>query len=239
MAYTGINSEDRLVQATFAKHLEQHSAGKASTPGARRPLGPTAPWAAPARATWCSKRDLRAALARLNPELPAPDVDEAAAVLTHRHHTRTVVQHNQAFHALLRDGLPVRWRDERGQAGQTLVRVIDFADPLNNRFLAVRELEIAGLRTPNYNRRADLVCFANGLPLVNSIRRGAGVARHRLQRIRLRLRGPPSSACLHGCQHNGPMHLTQRQTPHGHRSAALALGRRAYAQAGDLARCRR
>ena len=30
----------------------------------------------------------------------------------------------------------------------------------------VRELKITGLRTPGYNRRADLVCFVNGLPLV-------------------------------------------------------------------------
>ena len=30
----------------------------------------------------------------------------------------------------------------------------------------VRELKLTGLRTPNYNRRADLVCFVNGLPLV-------------------------------------------------------------------------
>ena len=36
----------------------------------------------------------------------------------------------------------------------------------NNRFLAVRELKITGLRSPGYNRRADLVCFVNGLPLV-------------------------------------------------------------------------
>jgi type I restriction enzyme R subunit len=44
--------------------------------------------------------------------------------------------------------------------------VIDFREAANNRFLAVRELKITGLRTPNYNRRADLVCFVNGLPLV-------------------------------------------------------------------------
>lgn len=36
----------------------------------------------------------------------------------------------------------------------------------NNRFLAVRELKIQGLRVPHYNRRADIVCFVNGLPLV-------------------------------------------------------------------------
>lgn len=45
-------------------------------------------------------------------------------------------------------------------------RVIDFRSAANNRFLAVRELKITGLRTPGYNRRADLVCFINGLPLV-------------------------------------------------------------------------
>ena len=45
--------------------------------------------------------------------------------------------------------------------------MIDFDNrPGSNRFLAVRELKLTGLRTPNYNRRADLVCFVNGLPLV-------------------------------------------------------------------------
>ena len=44
--------------------------------------------------------------------------------------------------------------------------MIDFRNPTNNRFLAVRELKIQGVRVPHYNRRADLVCFVNGLPLV-------------------------------------------------------------------------
>jgi type I restriction enzyme R subunit len=50
--------------------------------------------------------------------------------------------------------------------------VIDFKNGkgadgiMNNRFIAVRELKITGLRAPGYNRRADLVCFVNGLPLV-------------------------------------------------------------------------
>ena len=49
----------------------------------------------------------------------------------------------------------------------TRARVIDFSNaPGSNRFLAVRELKLTGIRTPNYNRRADLVCFVNGLPLV-------------------------------------------------------------------------
>ena len=47
-----------------------------------------------------------------------------------------------------------------------MTTTIDFRNAANNRFLAVRELKIQGVRVPHYNRRADLVCFVNGLPLV-------------------------------------------------------------------------
>ena len=62
--------------------------------------------------------------------------------------------------------MPVSYRDGQGQLRHTAAAVIDFRTPENNRFLAVRELKLQGLRTPSYNRRADLVCFVNGLPLV-------------------------------------------------------------------------
>src|SRR5437588_664486 len=45
-------------------------------------------------------------------------------------------------------------------------RVIDFRSVANNRFVAVREMKLQGLRVPHYNRRADIVCFVNGLALV-------------------------------------------------------------------------
>jgi type I restriction enzyme R subunit len=62
--------------------------------------------------------------------------------------------------------VPVNYRDAQGQLRHGQAAVIDFRNPANNRFLAVRELKVTGLRTPNYNRRADLVCFVNGAPLV-------------------------------------------------------------------------
>ena len=43
------------------------------------------------------------------------------------------------------------------------MRVFDFDDPENNHFLAVRELWIKG---PLYRRRADLIGFVNGIPLL-------------------------------------------------------------------------
>ena len=85
--------------------------------------------------------------------------------------TRLLLQHNREFYGYLLDGVPVSYRDFRGDLRHAQARVIDFSNGgkngiPNNRFLAVRELKITGLRTPGYNRRADLVCFVNGLPLV-------------------------------------------------------------------------
>ncbi len=117
-------------------------------------------------------RDLRAALERLNPQLPAEAVAEAVQKLTRVDFSRSLFQHNQEFYRYIRDGVPVSYRDAQGQLRHAQARVIDFQNGTgpdgqpNNRFLAVRELKITGLRAPSYNRRADLVCFVNGLPLV-------------------------------------------------------------------------
>jgi type I restriction enzyme R subunit len=166
MAYTDINSEDRLVQATFADHLENALGWESVYAWNQETFGPDGTLGRKDTRDIVLVRDLRAALARLNPELPPGAIEDAVTALTLHDPTRSLVQHNRGFHTLLRDGVPVRWRDGAGQMRQTQARLIDFRDPLNNRFLAVRELKITGLRTPNYNRRADLVCFVNGLPLV-------------------------------------------------------------------------
>ena len=166
MAYTNINSEDRLVQATFADHMEHQLGWENVYAWNNETFGPDGTLGRASTSDVVLVRALRAALVKLNPELPPGAITDAVAAMTQHDHTRSLVQHNRAFHALLRDGVPVRWRDAAGQTRQTNARVIDFGDPLNNRFVAVRELKITGLRTPNYNRRADLVCFVNGLPLV-------------------------------------------------------------------------
>jgi hypothetical protein len=44
MAYTDINSEDRLVQATFAEHLKMRLAERVSIFEITRPLGQMACW---------------------------------------------------------------------------------------------------------------------------------------------------------------------------------------------------
>ena len=112
-------------------------------------------------------RDLRGALKRLNPDLPSSAIDNAIRELTAYDVSRSMVQHNRDFYRMLRSGVPVEYRDTQGRQKSARARVVDFDNASgSNRFLAVRELKLTGIRTPNYNRRADLVCFVNGLPLV-------------------------------------------------------------------------
>jgi type I restriction enzyme, R subunit len=163
---TDIHSEDRLVQQTFADHLRDRLgwdsiyAYNAETFGPQGTLGRT------------SERDvvlvchLSAALARLNPDLPELARQQAVQKLTRVDFSRSLIQHNREFFGFIRSGVPVEWRDAEGQARHERARVVDFRNVPNNRFLAVRELKVQGVRVPHYNRRADLVCFVNGLPLV-------------------------------------------------------------------------
>lgn len=167
MAVTGINSEDRLVQQTFAEHLRNALGWESVYAWNDESFGPTGTLGRDSTEQAVLLRDLRAALERLNPHLPAVAIDEALRALTVFDVSRSLVQHNRDFHRLIRGGVPVSYRDADGRQHTARARVIDFDNaPGANRFLAVRELKLTGLRTPNYNRRADLVCFVNGLPLV-------------------------------------------------------------------------
>ena len=167
MAVTPINSEDRLVQATFAKHLEHQLGWDSVYAWNQETFGPDGTLGRADTKEAVLTRDLRVALERLNPDLPASAIDDALRALTVYDISRSIVQHNRDFYRLLRGGVPVEYRDAQGHQKSARARVIDFDNaPGSNRFLAVRELTLTGIRTPNYNRRADLVCFVNGLPLV-------------------------------------------------------------------------
>lgn len=167
MAVTGINSEDRLVQTTFADHLEQVLGWDSVYAWNQETFGPDGTLGRKDSRDAVLTRDLRTALARLNPDLPEKAIEGAVRALTVYDVSRSMVQHNRDFYRLIRGGVPVTYRDRQGRQKSARARVIDFENrPGSNRFLAVRELKLTGIRTPNYNRRADLVCFVNGLPLV-------------------------------------------------------------------------
>ena len=167
MAVTPINSEDRQVQEPFAEHLEQVLGWDSVYAWNRETFGPDGTLGRADTKEAVLTRDLRAALERLNPDLPASAIEDAVREMTVYDVSRSMVQQNRDFYRLLRGGVPVQYRDAQGRQRFARARVIDFGNaPGSNRFLAVRELKLTGIRTPNYNRRADLVCFVNGLPLV-------------------------------------------------------------------------
>lgn len=167
MAITPINGEDRLVQKTFADHLEKVLGWESVYAWNEETFGPGGTLGRADTKEAVLTRDVRAALERLNPGLPASAIDDALRQFTAYDVGRSMVQHNRDFYRLLRGGVPVEYRDASGHRKVARARVIDFDNaPGANRFLAVRELKLTGIRTPNYNRRADIVCFVNGLPLV-------------------------------------------------------------------------
>lgn len=163
---TDTNSEDRLVQKTFADHLENVLGWDSVYAFRAETFGPNSLLGRTSERDVVLVRDLRAALAKLNPDLPESARELAIEKLTHADSARSLIQHNREFYAFLRNGVPVEWRAANGEVREERAKVLDFRNVANNRFLAVRELRVQGLRVPHYNRRADLVCFVNGLPLV-------------------------------------------------------------------------
>ncbi|MDP1858016.1 MAG: type I restriction endonuclease subunit R [Gemmatimonadaceae bacterium] len=166
MALTDINNEDRLVQQTFADHLARVLGWDSVYAYNAETFGPHGTLGRASEREVVLVRDLRAALERLNPDLPESAREEAVEKLTRIDFARSLIQHNREYYGFIRDGVPVEWRDASGETRHAHAHVIDFRDADRNRFLAVRELKVQGVRVPHYNRRADLVCFVNGLPLV-------------------------------------------------------------------------
>lgn len=107
---------------------------------------------------------LRAALERLNPNIPSEGITAAIDEISRDRSAMALATANREVWQLLRDGVPVSVRD-RKEGGQKTerVRIIDWDRPDANDFLVARQFSVTGSL---YTRRPDLVGFVNGLPLV-------------------------------------------------------------------------
>ena len=103
------------------------------------------------------------ALRRLNPWMTDSQLSEAQKTLESRLSTASLLQVNEEKYFLLRDGIPVTVKKPNGQPETKRAVVIDFQNPENNEFLAIKELKIQG---DLYRRRTDIVGFVNGIPLL-------------------------------------------------------------------------
>ncbi len=108
------------------------------------------------------ERRLRDALARLNPAMPASALEDAFRKIT-RPDGSSLEARNRAFHRMMVGGVEVEYREDGGRVRGGQMRVIDFDNPANNDWLAVNQFAVSENRN---NRRADIVLFVNGLPLV-------------------------------------------------------------------------
>lgn len=103
------------------------------------------------------------ALRRLNPWMTDSQLSEAQKTLESRLSTASLLQVNEEKYFLLRDGIPVTVKKPNGQPETKRAAAIDFQNPENNEFLAIKELKIQG---DLYRRRTDIVGFVNGIPLL-------------------------------------------------------------------------
>src|SRR5262249_14163908 len=89
-------------------------------------------------------------------------LDEAIRKVT-RTEIPSLVENNRRFHRMLVDGVPVEYREHDGRIVHDAVRLVDFDEPDTNDWLVVNQFTVI---ENNHNRRADVVVFVNGLPLV-------------------------------------------------------------------------
>ena len=108
-------------------------------------------------------RYFRAALKKLNPWMNEAQLAQAQEKMESRLSTSSLTQINEEKYFLIRDGIPVTVRQPNGRTETKTAAVIDFKNPRENHFLAVKEMKIHG---DLYRRRTDIVGFVNGMPLL-------------------------------------------------------------------------
>jgi type I restriction enzyme R subunit len=108
-------------------------------------------------------RYLLQALETLNPDLPKVAYDNAIDQINQKVADKTLGQINKEKYELLKNGVPVSFTNDKGELVKKKLKVFNYQDYKANHFLAVRQLEVVG---DLYNRRPDVVCFVNGIPLV-------------------------------------------------------------------------
>lgn len=104
---------------------------------------------------------LRAAVARINPDIPTEAREDAIKQLQ-RISSPELIANNETFHRMLTEGITVTYQkggDNRGD----LVWLIDFNDIEKNDFDVVNQFIIV---ENNVNKRPDVILFVNGIPLV-------------------------------------------------------------------------
>lgn len=106
---------------------------------------------------------LRAALSRLNPDLPDEAINLVVEELARDRSKLLPVNANQEVYRLLKDGVLVSVTDEHGHNTLKVAKVIDWGKVAENDFFIASQFWVKG---DYHTRRTDLLGFVNGIPLL-------------------------------------------------------------------------
>ncbi|MXY02179.1 MAG: HsdR family type I site-specific deoxyribonuclease [Acidimicrobiales bacterium] len=154
-------TEDALVEQPALQLLSQ--LGWQVISGFDEALGPAGTLGRDSQSEPVLGHRLRDALRALNPGLPESALGDAIDQLTRDRSVMDGVRANREVYELLREGAKVEVTGSDGSLQATTVRLIDWSHTDANDWLAVSQFWIAG---DMYKRRADIVLFVNGIPLV-------------------------------------------------------------------------
>lgn len=156
-------NEDTLVQATTADYLEEQLGWESIFAYNNETFGKEGLLGRASDKEVVLTRYLGEALVKFNPDLPNAAYQDALRKITEAPVTENTLQINFEQYELIKNGVLVQFRNAKGELEKKRLKVFDFDNPENNRFLCVRELWVRG---DIYRRRADIVGFVNGLPLM-------------------------------------------------------------------------
>lgn len=156
-------TEETLVQEVTAEYLLNELQWDDSVMGMFERLGPEGDLGRSSEREVVLTRYLGEKLIELNPGLPDIAYKEALRIVTELAASTNIIAVNRDYYALHKNGVEVNFLDDKGERVKKRLRLFDFDNYENNHFLLVREFWIKG---DIYRRRADLVGFINGIPLL-------------------------------------------------------------------------
>ena len=156
-------SENILVQESAGHLLEQELGWEVAYAYNTEKLGKDGTFGRTSYHEILLTRYFRQALQRLNPWLTPALLDEAQKKMAQHLSTASLLQINEEKYSFIRNGIPVMVKRPGGKTEEKRAAVIDFQNPANNHFLAIKELKIHGNL---YHKRTDIVGFVNGIPLL-------------------------------------------------------------------------
>lgn len=103
------------------------------------------------------------AMQKLNPHLPPAAVNQTIEIFSRDRSSLSLPNANREIYHHLKDGVTITYRNDNQEEITETIQLIDWRHPDNNNFFLASQFWITG---ETYPRRADLIGFINGIPLI-------------------------------------------------------------------------